>query len=291
MNRGFAPVPRTHASSGVQRLLADTLLPSALQKLLAWSTRADSQIIQAALQRCCALGSIRGKRGHRRTSGGRCSGNRVNSAIDADCRNQRVIRSRERSCGRDKSRRNGSGAGRTPNLYRDRRGRTNRRAHHLSAQQVSRALCHSQGSEHVNRLHSIGIARAAWRKLFGFAIPANARVQCCGIALLIDIVRRRDPVRLHVDAHPFVAQRKGSWRGDWRGILQSHPLVRIWNCCAPGVANGYAGVVIMTELDVKVRARRISGVNRLSSVRIEHIQHAIGIAGDIRGEKVSESGR
>lgn len=96
--------------------------------------KSGSQVIQAGLQRCCALGSIRGQRGYRRTGGGRCSGNRVNSAVNADCWNQCVVRSCERSCGNDKSGRNGIGAGRTPNLHGDRRRRPNRRTHHLSAQ-------------------------------------------------------------------------------------------------------------------------------------------------------------
>ncbi len=47
----------------------------------------------------------------------------------------------------------------------------------------------------------------------------------------------------------------------------------------------------MAELDVKVRASRISGINRLSAFGVQHIQHATGIAGNIRGEKVSQSGR
>ena len=47
----------------------------------------------------------------------------------------------------------------------------------------------------------------------------------------------------------------------------------------------------MAELDVEVRAGWISGINRLSGVRIQHIQHAIGIAGNIRGKFVGQTVR
>lgn len=46
VNLGLAPVPRTHAKGGVQGLLAEMLLPSALQELLAACTSARRRLFK-----------------------------------------------------------------------------------------------------------------------------------------------------------------------------------------------------------------------------------------------------
>ena len=47
----------------------------------------------------------------------------------------------------------------------------------------------------------------------------------------------------------------------------------------------------MAELDVEIRAGWIRGIHCLSAIWVQHVHHAAGITGNIRGKKVSQSGR
>lgn len=150
----------------------------------------------------------------------------VNAAIDAGCWNQRKIR----TCGHVKTCGNRVSAGGSSHFQGNGSRRPDRRAHHLSAQQVSRTLCQRQRSEHVDRLHSVGIASRAGpagRELFGLTIPANAGVQRCRITLLVDKIRCGNAVGFHVNAHPLVTQRSAGGGC----ILQGHLPVRRGRCC------------------------------------------------------------
>ena len=45
----------------------------------------------------------------------------------------------------------------------------------------------------------------------------------------------------------------------------------------------------MAELDIEVRAGWIGGINSLSAIWVQHVQHAAGIAGNIRRKIVSQT--